>query len=41
MWYKSTVLDVRESKTNNDTKTTKEVYVAYRVYEEEGHKVDE
>jgi len=43
MWYRSTVLEVRE--TNEDAKSQdppyKEVNVGYRVYEEEGHKVDE
>lgn len=50
IWYKSTCLDQRESQIDqfnaneesNDVREVKEVYVGYRIYdEEEGHKVDD
>ena len=41
VWYKSTCLEVKTKETN-DNRQLKEMYVGYRVYdEEEGHKVDE
>ena len=43
LWYRSTVLDTREERNESEPEIppVKEAFVAYRVYEEEGHKTDE
>ena len=43
MWYRSTVLETRLIKSDPDSVEAPnlDVYVGYRVYEEEGHKTDE
>lgn len=43
MWYRSTILETREVKDDPESldPPNKDLFIAYRVYEEEGHKVDE